>query len=428
MKEFFLESGADEQTEAEGLREPEIRRALAGLLESIRAEKGPLKKVLILPPDSTRIHSGAGGLTALLCRLLPDTEIEIMPALGTHAPMTGEEIQRMYPGIPASCFRVHDWRRDVRTIGEVPGREVSKLSEGAIQTGIPVEVNKALLDPSFDLILSVGQVVPHEVVGMSNYNKNIFVGCGGSGMINASHFLGAVYGMERVMGRDHSPVHRLFDYAEARFAGALPLCYLLTVMEKGSEGMVMRSLSGGRSRQLFERSIQVSQARNLTRLPRPIRKAVVYLEPEEFRSTWVGNKAIYRTRMAIADGGSLLILAPGVDRFGEDPENDRLIRKYGYCGRDRVRRAIQEDPALQNNLGAAAHLIHGSTEGRFSVTYAPGGLCREEVEQAGFSYASLPELLAHYPADRLREGFQTIEGEEIFYISNPALGLWHLGL
>jgi hypothetical protein len=88
-------------------------------------------------------------------------------------------------------------------------------------------------------------------------------------------------------------------------------------------------------------------------------------------STWLGNKAVYRTRMAMADGGELIILAPGVKEFGEDHEIDRLIRKYGYRGTPATLAAVKANEELRNNLSAAAHLIHGSSEGRFNSPTAP---------------------------------------------------------
>jgi hypothetical protein len=128
--------------------------------------------------------------------------------------------------------------------------------------------------------------------------------------------------------------------------------------------------------------------------------------------------------MALADGGELIVLAPGVKEFGEDPAIDKLIRKYGYVGTPAVLKAVEENADLAGNLSAAAHLIHGSSEGRFSITYCPGHLTREEVEGVNFRYASLAEMTARYDPAKLKDGYNTVAGEEIFYIPNPALGLW----
>ena len=389
-----------------------------------------LHRILILPPDYTRMYSGAGILTAMVWDMLHETcEIDIMPALGTHEPMTRPEWTAFFGDkVPFERMIVHNWRTDVTKLGEVPAQFVQEVSDGLVQSKIDVEVNRRIVDKSYDLVLSIGQVVPHEVVGMANYSKNIFVGCGGSSMINSSHMLGAFYGMERIMGRDHSPVRKVFDYAQEHFLGDVPLLYMLTVTTNSGDETHIHGLCIGDTRDVFEKAVALSQKLNLTHLEKPLQKAVVYLDPREFKSTWLGNKAVYRTRMAIADGGELVILAPGVRKFGEDAENDRLIRKYGYVGRERILRLVEENDDLQQNLSVAAHLIHGSSDGRFSITYCTRELSEEEVRSAGFGYMPYDDAAKRYDPNQLSDGFATMpDGEEIFYISNPALGLWTVG-
>jgi hypothetical protein len=138
----------------------------------------------------------------------------------------------------------------------------------------------------------------------------------------------------------------------------------------------------------------------------------------------LGNKAVYRTRMALADGADLIILAPGVKEFGEDRGIDRLIRKYGYRGTARTLASVEANGDLADDLSAAAHLIHGSSEGRFSITWCPGHLTREEVEGVGFAYGDLQEMLARYDPAKLQPGENMVDGEEIFFTANPGLGLW----
>lgn len=406
-----------------GLSDAQIREMLA---ECVARENRPIKKALILPPDISRFHSYAGPITKMLVDLLPGAHIDIMPALGTHIQMSDEEIDRMFPGLPHDMFVAHDWRNDVQRIGEIPADFVQRVSGGLLADfPIQVELNRRLLDPSYDLILSVGQVVPHEVVGMANYNKNLFVGCGGHGIINRSHFLGAIYGMENLMGRDNTPVHQIFDYAEENFCRELPVRYVLTtIADNPAGGKKVCSLAVGRDREMFSKSIKVSQENNLIFLDEPVKKFVVYLDPEEFHTCWIGNKAIYRTRMAIADGGELVVLGPAIHRFGEDLTNDKLIRKYGFIGRDAVLKAVRENDDIAQNLSTAAHLIHSSPDGRFRVTYAPGRLTREETEAVGFAYMPLEDALAKYDVNRLKSGPNTVDGEEIFFVPNPALGLW----
>lgn len=387
------------------------------------------KSTLLIPPDFTRCHSWAGPITTILYKLLSSIgRVDIMPALGTHETMSDEERLRMFgPGIPAECFISHDWRRDIRSLGEIPGTVIHELSDGKLDYSVQIEINRRVMDGDYDLIVSIGQVVPHEVAGMANGNKNILIGCGGKDMIDKSHFLGAVCGIEQTLGRTDTPVRRLFDIAKQGFLHNLPLHYIQTVTSVIPDERVLPGLFIGEGREPFAAAAQMSQQVNLTLLEQPVQKVLVYLEPDHFRSTWLGNKAIYRTRMAIADGGELVIIAPGIRHFGEDPEIDRLIRTYGYHGTPRILELLNEKAELRANLSAAAHLIHGSTEGRFRVTYASGGISREEIEAVGFGFQSLEESIRRYHPASLKQGNNTMaDGETIYFIPNPALGLWAL--
>ena len=414
---FFSRGSADK-----ALSPGEVRDALFTSLDRL----GIRKRILAVPPDFTRYHSQAGALTEWTWEYYGDRMADILPAIGTHYPMSDEEIRMMFGRTPRGLFRVHDWRAGFTTLGEVPAAFIREVSEGKIDFSIPIQVDNLVADGSHDLILSIGQVVPHEVIGMAGHNKNIFVGTGGSEGINKTHFLGAVYGMERMMGRADTPVRKVLNYGSARFAQHLPVVYVLTVVGKNQEGeLVIRGLFIGDDAECFRQAADLSLQVNFQLLDAPIRKAVVYLDPSEFKSTWLGNKSIYRTRMALADGGELLVLAPGLAQFGEDKDIDRLIRKYGYVGTRRVLELVRTQEDLRRSLGTAAHLIHGSSEGRFSITYCPGSLTRQEIEGVSFSYADLDAMLEKYDPGKLRDGFNTLaDGEEVFFISNPGLGLW----
>lgn len=386
-----------------------------------------LKKVLLLPPDLTRLHSYAGIITAMYYKMLKDIcQVDIMPALGTHDAMTKEECLEFFgPDVPFESIFPHRWKTDIVKVGEIPGEFVKEVSEGMLDYPIDVEINQRLLDKSYDLIISIGQVVPHEVVGMANYSKNICVGCGGKNLINKSHFLGAVVGLERIMGRDDTAVRKVFNYAEDHFFQDIPLVYVLTVTTVTDGNVNLEGLFIGRDRKHFAEAVKLSQQKNLIFMKKAPKKVVVNLDEREFKSTWLGNKSVYRTRMMIADDGDLIVLAPGVKKFGEDPAIDLLIRKYGYSGRDSVLQAYKENADLQENMSAAAHLIHGSSDGRFNITYCCEKVTKEEVEGICFKYMPLSEALKLYNPAVLKEGWNTLEnGEEIFYISNPAIGLW----
>jgi nickel-dependent lactate racemase len=398
---------------------------LAAAIEESAADCGDVRKLLLIVPDFTRYHSNGGRIANLYYHLFKDKcQVDLLVALGTHVSMTPEECEAMYGDIPYQRFTMHNWRIGIKRLGVVPGEFVADLSEGLMDTPIDVEVNGKLWE-DYDLILSIGQVVPHEVVGMANHSKNIFVGCGGSSMINSSHILGAFYGLERMMGRDHSPVRKVFDYAAERYLRDLPLHYVLTVTTAPDGIIHTHGLYIGRERGFFEEAVSQAQQKNLTFVDAPPKKVVVFLDGGEFKSTWLGNKGIYRTRMAIADGGELVVLAPGVDKFGEDPGIDGLIRKYGYAGREAVIALCREREDLRDNLSAAAHLIHGSSDGRFSITYCTRLLTRAEIEGVHFNYRPYDEAAAQYDPGKLSPGFNTLpSGEEIYYIPNPALGLW----
>lgn len=394
-------------------------------VESALQSRNP-KKILMVVPDYTRCFSNAGLIANIIWHWCQNNGVkaDILQALGTHVPMTESEVKAMYGDIPFDKFIAHNWRKDVVKLGSVPSEFVSEITDGLWDKSVDVEVNKLVLDPSYDLVISIGQVVPHEVIGMANQSKNLFVGVGGSDMINQSHIIGAVYGMERMMGRDFTPVRKIFDYALAHFLKDLRVLWMLTVCTAPNDQIQTHGLFIGEDRKPLESAVALSQELNVDYVETGIKKCVVYLNEKEFKSTWLGNKAVYRTRMAIADGGELIVLAPGVDKFGEDPTNDALIRKYGYKGRLHTLDLLKNNKDLQENMGVAAHLIHGSSDGRFSITYAVKNISEKEISDAGFKSASYEEMAKKYNPETLKYGYNTVDGEEIFYIPNPALGLW----
>ena len=407
----------------EGLSPEEIK---AALLESLEGRE--VKNALILPPDFTRFHSNAGYITNVYYHALTEqgANVDILPALGTHVPVTPEQSAAMYGDIPYEKLIPHNWRTDVVRLGEVPAEFLEEVTEGIWHDPVSVEVNRLIMDEKYDLIISPGQVVPHEVIGMANHAKNIFVGTGGSDMINKSHMVGAVYGMERMMGKDHTPVRKVFDYGMEHFLKDRPILFALTVTTAPGGKIRTHGLFIGEGRKCLEEAVKLAQEKNIDFVETGIKKCVVYLDPSEFHSTWLGNKAVYRTRMAMADGGELIVLAPGIVRFGEDDLVDELIRKYGYRGRIRILEEFNkpENQDLRDNMGAAAHLIHGSSDDRFTITYAVEKITQEEIAGVGFNPASYQEMVKKYDPEKLSYGYNTVDDEEIYFIPNPALGLW----
>lgn len=406
-----------------GLTSEEIKNALAASLNGKL-----LEKVLIIPPDFTRYHSNAGFITNMYYHLLTaqGAEVDILPALGSHEPMSKQQFRTMFGDIPYEKMQIHNWRTDTVKLGVIPASYMAEITENLWDIPVSVEINRKIMDDSYDLIISPGQVVPHEVIGMSNHAKNLFVGVGGSDMINKSHMVGAVYGMERMMGKDHTPVRKMFDYGMEHFLNKRPVLFVLTVTTAFGGTIQTHGLFIGEGRKCLTEAVRLSQIKNIDFVEHGLKKCVVYLEPSEFKSTWLGNKAIYRTRMAMADGGELIILAPGITKFGEDPLMDKLIRRYGYTGRLHILEEFKkpENRELRENMGAAAHLIHGSSDGRFSITYAVKEISRTEIEDAGFQPADYTEMAKKYNPQELHYGYNHVDGEEIYYIPNPALGLW----
>jgi nickel-dependent lactate racemase len=423
------------------LCDQELEELFTDALSKALADVNDCEKVIILPPDITRFHSRAGFFTETASNRLGYRLGAVLPALGTHMEMNGAELSRMFGSTPKEKFLVHNWRSDVTELGRIEEGWVEKTSQGAVKYDFPVQVNKILRkgakdSGNFSLALSIGQVVPHEVAGMANHAKNIFVGTGGKEAIDKSHFAGAAYGMEKIMGKVDTPVRALFDEGLRRFSGELPpILWILTVISARTDSeiapgkkrgsLAVRGLFIGFGRECFEQAAKLSRQVNVNLMNEAVNKAVVYLEPEEYRTTWLGNKAIYRTRMVIADGGELLILAPALERFGEDSGIDALIRKHGYRPGKEIIAKAKADPELGGNLSAAAHLIHGSSENRFTIRYCPGDkVTRQEIESVGFQWGDLREVQERYDINKLSSGWNTVDGEKIFFVPNPALGLW----
>ncbi|MDB4671242.1 D-mannonate epimerase [Pirellulaceae bacterium] len=416
MTTFFSEGSPQTEIHSKDLRE---------IISSVFSEMGNRRQVMALPPDFTRFPSRAGEITCLLHEYYGEAMTDVMPALGTHFAMPDWQLKKMFPTIPKDLIRIHDWRNDVTTIGEVPADFVSKVTNGIWNKPWKAQLNRLLWTQQHDLIVSIGQVVPHEVIGMANYNKNIFVGTGGADGINESHFISAAFGMERVMGRADNPLRQILNYAQDHFCQALPVVYILTVIGENVQGQqVIRGLFIGDDHDCFYKAADLSAEVNINIVDERPDRVVAWLDPEEFHSTWIGNKSVYRTRMMINDGGELTVLAKGVKTFGEDPEIDRLIRKYGYRTTQEVMQFVEKTDDLKCNLSAAAHLIHGSSENRFEIRYATENISSEEIESVGYSHMDYSAAAAQYPVDTLSDGWNEDSQGRFYFVRNPALGLW----
>jgi nickel-dependent lactate racemase len=386
------------------------------------------KKVLLLPPDITRAHSGAGFITEKLYHLFTErgAEVHVIPTLGQHVPHTREQNEWMFGSIPEERIHAHDYKEGSRVIGEVPAEFVKRVTNGQVDWAMPVSINTMLLDGDWDLVMNIGHVVPHEVLGFANHNKNYLIGLGGKETLCASHMMAACCGIENNLGSLVTPLRACFNYAEEKYLSKLPDCYLMVVMRYNEEAKLAHSgFFLGDDLETYLEAAKLSREQNVTIVDAPVKKIVAVMQGDEFYSTWVANKAVYRTRMAMADQGELLIIAPGLKRFGEQPEIEAIIRKYGYVGTEKVMKLWKENADLQDFANGTAHLMNGSSEGRFTIRYAPGSVSREDMESVNFEYADLQETLERYNPEKMKTGWNTLpDGEEVFFISTPSAGLW----
>ncbi len=411
---------------AEIARDEMLGLAERAAAEALRRICPNPKRVLLLPPDITRAHCGAGWITNRFYHIFAETaEVHLIPTLGQHVPHTPEQNAWMFGDIPEERIHAHDWRAGSKIIGEVPAAFVKDVSHGKADWPIPVSLNRTLLEGEWDLVVNIGHIVPHEVLGFANHNKNYFIGLGGKDMICASHIMAACCGIENNLGRITTPLRACYNKAEADYLGHLPDMFFQVVMAYDSEGRLNHTgVYVGDDVETYLRGAQASREQNITVTP-PLQKVVAVMQGDEFHSTWVANKAIYRTRMAMADGGELLIIAPGLKRFGEQPDVDALIRRYGYRGTPRIMQLWKTEPVLQDLTHGTAHLIHGSSEGRFKITYAPGHLTADEIHGVGYEYLDLAAAQKRYDPDRMKYGFNTMpDGETVYYIATPSAGLW----
>lgn len=415
--------------EADSISRADVERMCQQLLDEAKKRLNikEYKRVLLLPPDLTRAHAGVGWMTETIYKLLPATcDTHVIPTLGQHRPHTEEENKWMFGSIPHSRIHPHDWRNGVTRVGVIPADYVKEQTKGAADWEIPVDLNTMTVTEKWDLIINIGHVVPHEVLGFANHNKNYLIGLGGKDTICASHLASACYGIENNLGNLITPTRACFNYAEDKFLGHLPDVYLQVVMQRDPQNKLVHSgIYVGDDLETYLMAARRSREQNITRFDKPVKKVVAVMQADEFRRTWVANKAVYRTRMAIADGGELLIIAPGVDGFGEQPEVDAFIRKYGYRSTPEVMALYKKNQDMQDLAHATAHLMHGTSEGRFTITYAPSGLTKEEVNQVCYNYMPLGDALDRYNPSKMKEGFNTMpDGEEVFFISTPSAGLW----
>jgi nickel-dependent lactate racemase len=417
--------------EAPSVSRPEVEQMCQRMLDESKKRLGikEFKRVLLLPPDLTRAHSGAGWITETIYKLLPKTcDTHVIPTLGQHVPHDEATNKWMFGSIPNDRIHPHDWRKGVTRVGTVPAKVLKEKfgDKCLVDWDIPIDLNTMLMNERWDLVVNVGHVVPHEVLGFANHNKNYFIGLGGKETICAAHLAAATYGIEENLGNVVTPLRACFNWAEDNLLQRLPDVYFQVTMQRDAQQRLVHSgVFVGNDLETYLMAARLSARQNITTFDQPVKKIVAVMQADEFKATWVANKAVYRTRLAMADGGELLIIAPGLERFGEQPEVDELIRKYGYCGTPKILSLYKKNADMRDLAHATAHLMHGSSEGRFKITYAPGKIAKKDMDSVHFGYADLNETLRRYNPEKMKEGWNTMpDGERVFFISTPSAGLW----
>ncbi|QDS97199.1 lactate racemase domain-containing protein [Adhaeretor mobilis] len=406
-------------------------------VDTLLSDLSPMRRVLLLAPDATRSSSFAGEIASYIYHKLIDrTDVHLTPTVGTHEPDEKDwrSIREMYRDIPESAYKLHehDEVAGLYDLGVLPDDEILRISGGEFAAPVPVQVNRNLVEGNYDQVFSIGQVVPHEVMGFANYDKNVFIGAGGKNFIDTSHWISALCGIDNVLGKIDSAPRQLLDAASAlakrdpRFPS---VHYLLTVRGQSSAGDIgTHDFFCGTSKETFYRAAKLSLRENCHASNQPYQQVIVRLNEKKYRSFWLSNKAIYRTRRAIATGGTIHVIAPGLDRLGENEIQSKLIGKYGYCGTQGVKQILQIDPEMQANVGVAAHLIHGSTENRFHVRYYTHhssellSACRFADGQLGYSLEDIET--AHERFSELTVGESFNADQRRLVIDDPGLGLW----
>ncbi|MEV6301296.1 lactate racemase domain-containing protein [Actinoplanes sp. NPDC051861] len=333
------------------------------------------QRVCVIVPDATRscplplllgaVHEALHGRAAA---------VTVLIALGTHAPMTPEHLDRHLGGpYPGFEVRNHEWwvPETLVSLGGITAERVAQLSEGRMRQPVDVTLNRAVVE--HDVCLVIGPVFPHEVVGFSGGNKYFFPGVAGQEIIDFSHWLGALISSAAIIGtRGLTPVRALIDEAAALIpARRLALCL---VVQSGTGAL--HAAAFGPPEQAWAACADVSAQTHVRYLDTPVRR-VLSIIPEKYDDMWTGAKGFYKVEPIVADGGQVIIYAPHITRISQmHPE----IEQLGYHCRDYF--VKQWDRFAGHHWGVLAHSTHLRGAGtwdpehgerpRVTVTFATG--------------------------------------------------------
>lgn len=384
------------------------------------------KRVLLIVPDATRT-APVGLLFKLIhAQLAPRVQnLDVMIALGTHQPMTEEQIQTRLGLTPterteeyrAVKFLNHAWddASQLQNIGTIPAAEISTLSGGRFAMDVAVEINKAIFD--YDLLLICGPVFPHEVVGFSGGNKYLFPGIGGAEILNFFHWLGAVIANPKIIGNKWTPVRRVVDRA-AQLVTIPKACFCM-VVEKGG----LAGLYAGTPEAAWDAASDLSDKLHTIYSDRAY-DTVLSCCPVMYDDLWTGGKCMYKLEPVVADGGELIIYAPHITEVSVS--HGDLIEEIGYHVRDYF--LTQWDQFKDLPWGILAHSSHvrgigtmedGVEQPRVRVTVA-SQIPREVCEKINLGYRDPATIDVESFANREDEGVLLVRkaGEMLYRLKD----------
>ncbi len=380
------------------LTSDDVRRLL---MEGLPPADWANQRVLVIVPDNTR-SGPIGPVFAQLHELMTSgaqaggqtvAQIDVLIALGTHMALSREqmahrldvpvdELETRYPGV--RIFN-HEWEKEETfvSLGEISADEIEELSNGLLRETVDVRINKLVLE--YDLVLILGPVFPHEVVGFSGGNKYFFPGVSGPEVINFTHWLGAVMTSYEIIGSGYTPVRAVID----RAASLIPTpsrCVALVVTGDDLAGLYV-----GTPKEAWEAASQLSAQVHVRYLEHPV-KRVLSIMPPLYDDIWTAAKGMYKLEPVVAEGGEVVIYAPHIDEISYT--HGRVLDEIGYHVRDYFLK--QWDRFKDYPAGVLAHSTHLRGIGeydviteterpRVSVTLATG-IPEERCRRLGLGY------------------------------------------
>ena len=342
------------------LSEDEVRKIAADFLCPLQLSG---KKVLLIVPDGTRTAP-----VGLLFKTVFDSigndagQLDVMIALGTHQPLNDDAInhrleltseERSGKFGKVQVFN-HEWDNPqaLTKIGTIPASRIGELSGGLFEMDVPVEINNKIFD--YDLLMVLGPVFPHEVVGFSGGNKYLFPGIGGPEILNFFHWLGAVISNPKIIGAGYTPVRAVVDEAAA-MVPVSRAAFCMVVHKNKLAGLYVGTPEGA-----WQEAANLSDKLHITYKEKPF-QTVFACCPTMYEDLWTGGKCMYKLEPVIADGGELIIYAPHISQVSVT--HGEGIESIGYHVRDYFLK--QWDKFKDHPWGLLAHSTHVRGIGTF---------------------------------------------------------------